>query len=824
MSKFSPPLVLVLATSVLLAACDGQGGQSDWTGPAELRSTATFGQVTLDWTPAKPATVLYSSDPDCNWDTYSTCADSGMLLNQSPGVSLGLADGLELDQNYAFVVETDSGRSEPKMAAPWAPGIPFGAQSTLVHDGVWYIGGQFNRVAPATGNAAIFDPDSGAMVGPLQQVSGNVRVVVAAEGGGWYIGGEFTWIGDESQRSLARIRADGSFDRNWRPNLNGRVEALLIDHGVLYVGGRFGTVDGIPREGLAAFDLDTDELTDWGPAVSRTQGVRSFTSLASVGDRVVFGGRFDDVDGQARQNLAAVKKDGEVASFNPQLRWDDGEGFVNTLEAAGNRLFVGGRFDQAEGDTVGHLVAYDMETGDLEDWAPLMNSVVSDLAVSGDSLYTTGSFSEITQRGTLYSRASVAAFDLDTGDLDAWSPDVAGPPGTTVQVEDSRIYVGGSFTLEHADRVYRNLIALDRATGALLPWAVTTGGPVQAMAQSNGRLYVGGDFETASGVDRQGLAAFDVQNGTLLDWAPRLSAQVNAHVRALQADADRLYVGGTFNSVNDETRRSLAAFSLASGELDDWQPEVRAAFGSVDAQVHTLLLAGDTLYLGGQFSKVDGEERQSLAAVSTTGAGNHWVTNWAPQLDTGAIVYDLALHQGELLIGGEFDELNDEPQHNLALLDTQTGDVARDWDPAPVSRVEAVLSMGDQLFAGTASSNGYGAYPNLDTVVAQFAGSPLDLVADWDLFHDQYDAADTLAGNDNRVLVGVSPWGLGGRISSFLSHEPDEEDWVTHVNRPVRDLVYHDGRVYTVGNFDRIDGQYRPGMAVLDAQTGELVR
>ena len=63
------------------------------------------------------------------------------------------------------------------------------------------------------------------------------------------------------------------------------------------------------------------------------------------------------------------------------------------------------------------------------------------------------------------------------------------------------------------------------------------------------------------------------------------------------------------------------------------------------------LVAGQTVYLGGQFNHVDGAPRANLAAVSaTTGA----VTSWRP--DPNDRVYALAISPdgGTLYAGGEF--------------------------------------------------------------------------------------------------------------------------------------------------------------------------
>ena len=82
------------------------------------------------------------------------------------------------------------------------------------------------------------------------------------------------------------------------------VDALAVstDGSTLYVGGIFDTVNGQPRQNFAALDTSTVRST----RTSRSAPNHKVDVIVATASLVYIGGGFDKIDGIARQHLAAI--------------------------------------------------------------------------------------------------------------------------------------------------------------------------------------------------------------------------------------------------------------------------------------------------------------------------------------------------------------------------------------------------------------------------------------------------------------------------------------------------------------------------------------
>ncbi|MDP9429300.1 MAG: hypothetical protein M3Q47_10700 [Actinomycetota bacterium] len=165
---------------------------------------------------------------------------------------------------------------------------------------------------------------------------------------------------------------------------------------------------------------------------------------------------------------------------------------------------------------------------------------------------------------------------------------------------------------------------------------------------------------------RNNLLAYDIRTGALVtSFAPDLNAQALAITAS--PDGRRIYVGGDFTRANGQVRNKVAAYDTATGQLvADWRP-------SVAGQVRAVAATNSTVYLGGTITAVGSVGRTRLAAVRAADGG---LLPWAPRPGAGPTSGNkLPLHDANgNPIPGTRDPRNDTPSNDvLALVVTNGG-------------------------------------------------------------------------------------------------------------------------------------------------------
>ncbi|MEU4014120.1 RICIN domain-containing protein [Microbacterium sp. NPDC028030] len=218
----------------------------------------------------------------------------------------------------------------------------------------------------------------------------------------------------------------------------------------------------------------------------------------------------------------------------------------------------------------------------------------------------------------------------------------------------------------------------DVATADPIPTVQIDNGYVWAQATIGSTVYAGGRFDNAREpgaapgtalTARSNLLAYDINTGALLPFAP----QVNGVIKAVVAspDGSRIYIGGSFSSVNGQERNNIAAINAQTGELI---PEVVPSIGG--SGVYALAVSGSTVYAGGLFTQANGVARRNLAAFDTT---NGALLGWAPQPDQqiDAMVIDPA--GTNAIVGGRFTHLNGAEVVGSAAVNMSTGALDTSW-------------------------------------------------------------------------------------------------------------------------------------------------
>jgi hypothetical protein len=140
-------------------------------------------------------------------------------------------------------------------------------------------------------------------------------------------------------------------------------------------------------------------------------------------------------------------------------------------------------------------------------------------------------------------------------------------------------------------------------------------GEVRKFVQLGGTMYAGGTFSSVSApgggtVSRSNIFAFNPTNGAI---STLFAPTINGEVWALVASGNSLWVGGTFTTVNGVARRGRAKLNPTTGAVDT------AFNANLTGNVKEAALVNGRLIVGGTFNT-------RLRAVNpTTGANTNFI-------------------------------------------------------------------------------------------------------------------------------------------------------------------------------------------------------
>lgn len=270
---------------------------------------------------------------------------------------------------------------------------------------------------------------------------------------------------DDRPHGLRCFDANTGEPIDWNPNFNFSQSSyfpfLFGDNDQFYLYSGYDAVNGQPAKGIALFDAATGDKLNWQPEGDYTSVHRMTTDASNV-YLIVWNAI------NTRYELRAVSKSTGAQLF-PPVPFGGGDfvtNDVNDLVARGNKLYVGGTFQNAgEGQSIvarEGFAVIDLPSGTISDqqldftnldnrpvnfgWLDVIG--VTSLSASTSTLYINGRFDRV---GNL-SREFIAAMDLSTGDITAWTVDLKGsdsplsPPIIHgIYPSDDCVYIAGDY-------------------------------------------------------------------------------------------------------------------------------------------------------------------------------------------------------------------------------------------------------------------------------------------------------------------------------------------------------------------------------------------
>jgi trimeric autotransporter adhesin len=469
-------------------------------------------------------------------------------------------------------------------------------------------------------------------------------------------------------------------DEHWDPQFNwpgttNAIYGIAVSDGRIYAGGQItaGTLTNAPLEVWDGFQWSTMGAFAGSPVI--------IYDVAAVGSTLYVAGIFTSVNGAAAAGLAkwdgtgwngigfsgiayALAVDGNnlyVAGAYTNADaggvvmtnigyWDGsawhalggglgtpGNGTTRTVIVNNGLVYAGGYFTNS-----GSLLITNLAVWNGSSWSAVgggVNSSVYSLAFNGTDFYVGGSF---TQAG------STPATNIARWDGANWSAvggGLTGAAGSLVEslaVFNGSVCAAGSFTNAGGLKV-ANFAVWNGAS-----WSAANGGLGAAgyrVVNNGTNVYVGGNFQTASGRLMGYIAAFDGVNWSPIGTAGQING-ISATARALAGDGTNLYAGGGSLSLMGQTNANL----IARFDGTNWFPLSTGISGSgvvsgpIGTTILTLNVTNNYVYAGGYFTNAGGVPVTNIAVWNGT--------NWSALGNPGGVVASMLIRTDGVYAAG----------------------------------------------------------------------------------------------------------------------------------------------------------------------------
>jgi len=681
-------------------------------------------------------------------------------------------------------LDATTGIHDPSIPVITSGGSP-GSIDALVPDGSggFFVGGFFDHIGNTAVNNMAHIRSDGTVVETFNPDPDDEVEAIAFNGPDLIVGGFFSNIGGGSRQCIAEIdTSTGNIVSSWTPPSiggwsNNGVNIVLVYGGKVYFAGYFTTVGDSTRYGVAALDAASGSVTAWNPNPTDSDLLNYFASFDAANGSIYAGGLNTSSEFPLIYKIDTTYGN-QDAGWNPQVLLVNSDyGWINQVKIIGGKLCVAGEFAGFGSTTQYGFAALDTATAAITSWNAGVDSAdeVTSFDVHGNEIFFGGGFTSIGGE----SRGYIAASDTN-GNLLSWSPnadeDVHG-----IVYSNGSVYASASYSFN--GKVRNCVASFVESTGQLTDFSVGLDGAndqLITIALHDTTLYAGGVFQSAGGESRNALAAFSINTGSVLPFDAALVAPPwsfysgSPDVFALKIYGNNLYVGGQFEGSGDSTRNNLASFDLSTGEITSWNPD---AYGSPQPSIAAMDAGGGKIYFGGEFVNVGDSTRTHLAAVDTI-AGN--ATSWNPVLadppynDDNFSVQALTLDGSTIYVGGGFYSVNGQQDSSIAAIDTSSTGTLLSWNPHLDAYPQSIAVTGSMVYLG-------GWFTQIDGQTFNYAGT-VDKVtglpeASWNLNVDGPVFAIGISPQYRLVYVGGrSETGVLGSFSPHFAAVTNPED------------------------------------------------
>lgn len=570
------------------------------------------------------------------------------------------------------------------------------------------VGGDFTMTGIATGSASLVDPITGAVVPnrfcPHLKVKGLSNVAISDGSGGFYIAGDFTHVQGIKLSQVAHILPGCQVDPNFNPaeDQTRNLAALQLLGDNLYVGGMFTGWDSGSQSNIASLNRFTGKLNT--EFITGTFD-NSVFDIVSDGSALYVGGHFQNIGATPRYGLVKLSPNtgaidstftgqapvggqvndlylgtdhtgtpvlymvgpftGRAISFylnGTQTSWAPNPNLeVFKIHQHVNTIYLGGEFTTIGATPANYLVGVDNQLGAVKENSFAINNYIRTLTVIGNKLYVLGEFTEVQGQKRNYA----ASYDLPSGSLNIWDPNLNSsiyfPAGDIVSSGSSLLIASNHTAINTKFR--KHFVVFEESTGSPIEGTPNFDFPIKTLYRKGNHLFVGGSFENVNETPRIAFAILDLPSYSLNPTNLGVSGS-SLEIRTITSNESQIFFGGIgMTTVSGQTRNALASISVENFSLTGWNPNL----GPNSAT--SLLIQDDAVFVGGLYNSLNGNNTISnYRAVDTnTGLALNYPSNSNyPNSDVSAQAY----FEGKIYLGGIFTTIGAGSFSNFAIYDS----------------------------------------------------------------------------------------------------------------------------------------------------------
>lgn len=507
-------------------------------------------------------------------------------------------------------------------------------------------------------NDSSFNPSTGA--------DSDINVTAIQSDGKIIVGGNFTVLNNVTCNRLARLNVDGTFDVTFNIGLgfNNAVNAISIQpNGKIVVTGNFTLCNGSIVNRIVR--LNADGTIDSTFNVWNGADGSIYSSIVQPDGKIILAGNFSQVGNYSKKRVVRLNTDGTVdLSFNNGTG-PNGTVLSSVLQADG-KIIIGGNFTTFNGVSSQRIARLNSD-GTLDatfNSTNAANNTVRKICLQSDGkIVIGGDFTSYNGTSTNY----IARLNSDST-IDTTFNIGSGFDSSVYSIfiqSDGKLVVSGNF-YSYKGVSCTNLVRLN-VDGSMDSTFNSSCSGIRSFAiQTNGKLLLGGIFTRCNNILRNRLASINADGSADTSFYPFLLADdvINGNVNtmALQSDG-KIFIGGDFYLFNGISSRSIARLTT-EGIYD---PSFNVGAGTNGTVSKIIVLSNGKIIIVGAFTTYNGVTRNGIARLNTDGtldtAFNAGVTGLGGHILTASIQTD-----GKIVIGGTFDSVNGVTRYGLARL------------------------------------------------------------------------------------------------------------------------------------------------------------